>query len=125
MQALISQHVDAVDLLGRVRMRERPVRSGGSCFREVERQQIVDVCIGEELSTAKTGTNAGAEEDGTVPASLAALIHFLKRFALTPLSSARRDTETPGSRQDPTRRTFHAGSYQRHPSRPTYLTFSF
>lgn len=52
-------------------------------------------------------------------------IHFRRRFALTPWSSASLDTDTPGSRQAETRRSFDAGSNRRRPFRPTSLTCSF
>ena len=43
--------------------------------------------------------NAGREDGGSDLVALCFLIHFRRRFALTPCSSASLDTETPGSRQ--------------------------
>jgi hypothetical protein len=69
--------------------------------------------------------NAGGEDGGRDWDSLRFFIHFRRRFALTPCSSASLDTDTPGSRQAATRRSFDAGSYRRRPFRPTSLSRSF
>ena len=54
--------------------------------------------------------NAGREDGGSDLVAVCFLIHFRRRFALTPCSSASLDTETPGSRQAVTRRSFDAAS---------------
>jgi hypothetical protein len=54
--------------------------------------------------------NAAREDGGGDLVGVWFLIHFRRRFALTPCSSASLDIETPGSRQAVIRRSFDAAS---------------
>jgi hypothetical protein len=54
--------------------------------------------------------NAEREDGGSDLVGVCFLIHFRRRFALTPCSNASLDTETPGSKQAVIRRSFDAAS---------------